>query len=217
MTTNAICLVKLDATGANVYVPVDTAAMAGGGGGGPTTIGNWKLDGTSFQSTIKSTATAARQYVFPDVSGDISLLSQSVIPSTDNVLSVGNSAHRYTQIFLSTGISALSALSIDMVGGGTFTLSVGNSGGGVANIGLDGDYFWQSGTAFNGSLVHANTAARVYTFPDVTGNVAVGTPGTTPVAIAGPAGAVYSQLQMQDVLDSIADFRAVLLSYGIIA
>jgi hypothetical protein len=34
---------------------------------------------------------------------------------------------------------------------------------------------WQSGTAFLGTFVHANSANRVYTFPDKTGNVLVGT------------------------------------------
>jgi hypothetical protein len=38
-----------------------------------------------------------------------------------------------------------------------------------------GDILWNSSTSFTGSLAHANSAARVYTFPDVTGTVALST------------------------------------------
>ena len=44
------------------------------------------------------------------------------------------------------------------------------------------DYEWESGTAFLGTLAHANTVNRIYTFPDVAGNVVL---DASDVAITG--------------------------------
>jgi hypothetical protein len=51
----------------------------------------------------------------------------------------------------------------------------------TANLQLDaGDLVWKSGTAFKGTLVHANTADRTYTFPDASGTVAFLDAGFSP-------------------------------------
>lgn len=74
-------------------------------------------------------------------------------------------------------------------------LSSGNATGqvqmrinGVTKAGCldNGNLFWRSATAQNGQLQHANTASRIYSFPDWAGNVQV----PRVVAVAGTARSV---------------------------
>ena len=62
----------------------------------------------------------------------------------------------------------------------------------------DGDFYWRSVTDYWGQLAHANTADRVYTFPDASGTIPLGTGTANQVAywsatntLAGDPGMTY--------------------------
>ncbi len=60
-------------------------------------------------------------------------------------------------------------------------LTITPTGGDViitGNVNPTANYFWKSGTAFTGELDHANSANRVYTFPNATGTVMLTSTGT---------------------------------------
>ena len=81
---------------------------------------------------------------------------------------------------LARGLQNAGSVTIDATGAGPTTVIVQNSTSGqVANLAVDGDIAnngdigFASGTNFIGALRHAITAARDWTFPDATGNVAL--------------------------------------------
>lgn len=63
--------------------------------------------------------------------------------------------------------SALKRWSLRVVG--TLTALMGLEANG--NLSIIGDYLWKSATGFFGTLAHANTVNRTYTFPDADGSV----------------------------------------------
>lgn len=94
-------------------------------------------------------------------------------PDANNTRDLGLTATRWRTAYLGTSLDTPKITyagdgEIDLSGAATRTLTVRNSTvAQVANIDLDGTYYFRNGTAFTVRLSGTPTANRVFTFPDV--------------------------------------------------
>lgn len=131
-----------------------------------------------FRSKLLSTL-AAGELLIRTASGFDGVTIESLtpagpwVPDAHNTRDLGLTGTRWRTAYLGTSFDAprwtyAGDAEVDLSGAATRTLTVRNSTvGQVANIDLDGTYYFRNGTAFTIRLSGTPTANRVFTFPDV--------------------------------------------------
>lgn len=115
---------------------------------------------------------------FVGVAPDALALADNVEPASNNAYDLGVTGTRWRTGYFGTSIDApkwtyAGAGEIDLTGASTRTLTVRNSTSSqVANVDLDGTYYFRNGTAFTAQILCTPTANRVITFPDASITVA---------------------------------------------